>query len=133
MNARYFKEQICEELDGASQYLKKAIDCYKTHPEWSRQFAEMSEAEQHHATNLYKMFIEMYAESQGKDPYMSSMRDGIMECFSSLMRKIEDLKTTLSMMSTETKNEPKYEQPVKSWTAPSVSMAESSTTKAISD
>lgn len=131
MNARYFKEQICEELDGASQYLKKAIDCYKTHPDWSKQFAEMSEAEQHHATNLYKMFIEMYAESQGKDPYMSSMRDGIMECFSSLMRKIEDLKTTLSMMNTNTIKELKMEQP-KPWVAPVVS-TESSTTKAISD
>ena len=132
MNARYFKEQICEELDGASQYLKKAIDCYKTHPDWSKQFAEMSEAEQHHATNLYKMFIEMYAESQGKDPYMSSMRDGIMECFSSLMRKIEDLKTTLSMMTHEEKvKETKTEQP-KPWVAPVVS-TESSTTKAISD
>lgn len=99
MSPRYFKEQICEELDGASQYLKKAIDCMKSHPEWSDKFIEMSEAEQNHATNLYKMFIEMYAESQGKDPFMTSMRDGIIDCFSKNMRKIEDLKTTLSMMN----------------------------------
>ena len=98
MNAKYFKEQICEELDGASQYLKKAIDCFKSHPEWSKKFWDMSEAEQKHAANLYKMFMELYSESEGRDPYMSSMRDGIMECFSNNMRKIEDLKASYGIM-----------------------------------
>ena len=99
MTPKYFKEQICEELDGASQYLKKAIDCMKSHPEWSKAFKSMSEQEQHHATELYKMFMEMYTESDGKDQYMAQMRDGIMECFSIQMRKIEDLKVTYGLMS----------------------------------
>ena len=132
MNPRYFKEQICEELDGASCYLKKAIDCHKSNPEWIDKFVEMAEAEQHHATTLYKMFIEMYAETNGEDSHMSALRDSIMDCFSTKMRKIEDLKTTLSMMTHEEKvKETKTEQP-KPWVAPTVS-AESSTTKAISD
>ena len=96
----------------------------------------MSEAEQHHATNLYKMFMEMYAESQGQDPYMTAMRDGIMDCFSSSMRKIEDLRTTLDMMMHKEKRENiniKTEQP-KTWAAPVISTpGESSTLKAISD
>lgn len=129
MNARYFKEQICEELDGASCYLKKAIDYMKTHPDWSRKFVEMSEAEQQHATNLYKMFIEMYAESQGKDSYLTSMRDGIMDCFSKNMRKIEDLKTTLSMMDYEdTKSDDS-----KAWADLTPKAAGSSTLKMISE
>ena len=134
MNARYFKEQICEELDGASCYLKKAIDVFKSNPEWIDKFVEMAEAEQGHATTLYKMFIEMYAETNGEDSHMSQLRDSIMDCFSTKMRKIEDLRTTLSMMSHEekkTKETVKMEQP-KPWVAPSVS-TESSTLKAISD
>lgn len=33
MNPRYFKDQICEELDGACDYLKKAIDTMAAHEE----------------------------------------------------------------------------------------------------
>ncbi len=112
MNPKYFKDQICEELDGASCYLKKAIDMMKSHPEWSEKFKSMSEAEQNHATELYKMFMELYAESQGKDVYMTSMRDSIMECFSNQMRKIEDLKTTYDMMmyQEDKKGVPSYER-----------------------
>ena len=112
MNPKYFKDQICEELDGASCYLKKAIDMIKSHPEWSEKFKSMSEAEQHHATELYKMFMELYAESQGKDVYMTSMRDSIMECFSTQMRKIEDYKTTYDMMmyQEDKKGVPSYER-----------------------
>jgi len=98
MTPRYFKEQICEELDGASQYLKKAIDCVKTHPEWSKEFKRMSEMEQEHATTLYKMFMEMYTGQETKDPWMEQMRDAIMDCFSRQMRKIEDLKATYGLM-----------------------------------
>lgn len=104
MNAKYFKEEICEELDGASDYLKKAIDTFKSHPEWSKKFWDMSEAEQNHAACLYKMFMELYSESEGKDPYMISMRDGIMNCFSSNMRRIEDLKASYGIMSKEQSN-----------------------------
>ena len=105
MTPRYFKEQICDELDGSCKYLKKAIDCMKTHPEWSKTFKHMSEMEQDHATALYKMFMEMYTEQESKDPWMEQMRDGIMECFSSNMRKIEDLKVTYGLMeNTEKKN-----------------------------
>ena len=105
MTPRYFKDQICDELDGACKYLKKAIDCMKTHSEWSKKFKTMSEMEQEHATTLYKMFMEMYTEADKKDPRMEQMRDAIMECFSSNMRKIEDLKATVGIMeNTEKKS-----------------------------
>ena len=94
---RYFKEQICDELDGAVCYLKKAIDWYKTKPEWSEKFYTMAEAEEHHATELYKMFMQLYSESQ-ETTYMTKMFDLIMDCFSQQMRKIENCKATYSLM-----------------------------------
>ena len=115
MNPKYFKDQICEELEGASCYLQKAIDTMKSHPEWSGKFKSMSEAEQNHATELYKMFMGLYAESQGKDAYMTSMRDAIMECFSKQMRKIEDYRTTYDMMMYQGESKevmPSYERSV---------------------
>lgn len=101
MTARDFKEQICEELDGACNYLKKAIDYSASRPNWSSCFESMAEMEQGHATSLYKMFMELYTESEGKDAYMTQMRDAIMECFSTKMRKIEDLKSTYDIMKHE--------------------------------
>lgn len=103
--AKYFKDQICDELKGAVCYLKKAIDWIKIRPDWAEKFYTMAEAEEKHATELYKMFMQMYSESQGIDSYMSQMRDIIMDCFSTEMRKIEDCKSTYSIM-TSTKNEP---------------------------
>ena len=101
MHPRYFKEQICDELEGAVDYLKKAIDTVSEHPDWSEQFRDMADMEQEHATTLYKMFMEMYTEGKGADPRMSQMRDMIMDCFSTKMRKIEDCKATYGMMAQE--------------------------------
>ena len=99
MNAKWFKDHICDELEGATCYLKTAIDTMKNYPEWSKKFEDMAEMEQHHATELYKMFMDMYTDTEGTDPYMKTMRDGIMNCFSTEMRKIEDYKTTYEMMA----------------------------------
>ena len=100
MNPKYFKDQICDELDGACDYLKKAIDCMKSHPEWSKKFKTMSEAEEHHATELYKMFMDWYTDNN-QDGYAQSIRECIMGCFSESMRKLEDYKVTYEMMSKE--------------------------------
>lgn len=105
MNARWFKDEICEELEGACEYLKCAIDTMKSRPEWSEHFRKMADMEQEHATWLYKMFVEMYAESQGEDRYMTGMRDEIMDCFSKHMKTIEDYKTTYDMMLEKEKME----------------------------
>ena len=114
MNAKWFKEEICEELEGAANYLKCAIDTMKSHHEWSKKFRKMADMEQEHATCLYKMFVEMYTETQGNDSYMTAMRDEIMNCFSKHMRTIEDYKTTYDMMlekeSKEDEEEISYER-----------------------
>ena len=114
MNAKWFKDHICDELDGAACYLKCAIDSMKSHQEWSGKFHSMSEAEQHHATELYKMFMDMYTDTEGTDPYMKSMRDAIMGCFSEKMRKIEDYKTTYDMMVKQESRGSEYERNIAS-------------------
>lgn len=111
MTARDFKEQICEELDGACNYLKKSIDYIVKRPKWSDCFYHMADMEQDHATSLYKMFMELYTESEGKDTYMTQMRDAIMECFSTKMRKIEDLKSTYLIMDNKVHHEEQIPEP----------------------
>lgn len=111
MNAKYFKEQICEELEGACDYLKKAIDCMKHYPEWSKKFKSMSDAEEHHATELYKMFMDWYTNEENQDSHAQAMREGIMNCFSEYMRKLEDHRITYDMM---VKEDAKQATPMKS-------------------
>ena len=98
MQAIWFKDEICEELKGAENYLKCAIDTAKNYPDWSKTFYEMAEQEQEHATNIYEMFIDMYTNSEEPSSYMKSLRDSIMQCFSESMRKIEDHKTMYDTM-----------------------------------
>ena len=130
LSPRYFKEKVCEELEDASHYLKKAIDVCKTNPEWSMTFKHMADGEQEHATDIYRMFMEMYTTAEKRDQFMEAMRDGIMECFSIHMRKIEDLKATYDMMMHQNYQTSSPQKEVKSWNPP---ITESSTLKAISE
>lgn len=54
----YFRDQIMDELDGAKNYIRLAMQSKGSHPAWAKMFVEMSSAELGHATNLYKMFNE---------------------------------------------------------------------------
>lgn len=114
MTPRDFKEQICDELDGACNYLKCAIDYVSTWHNWSACFYAMAGMEQEHATSLYKMFMELYTENEGKDSYMTQMRDGIMGCFSDKMRKIEDLKATYHIVEHKEHSEAQMSEPEES-------------------
>ena len=64
MNMEYFKEQICEELDGAYDYAKKGIEIKAMVPAWGKMFIDMANAEMGHANNLFRMMNEYYAETQ---------------------------------------------------------------------
>lgn len=65
MNIWYFKEQIPDELHGAKDYIKRAIEIRAMHSEWGKRLADMSEAELEHAETLYRMFQEYYAKLSG--------------------------------------------------------------------
>lgn len=62
MNIWYFKEKIPDELDGAKDYIKRAIEIRAMHMPWAKQLVDMSAAELEHATMLYKMFQEYYSK-----------------------------------------------------------------------
>lgn len=68
MNAWYFKTQIPDELHGAKDYIKRAIEIRPMHAPWAKDLVEMSAAELDHATKLYKMFQEYYAKMQQEYP-----------------------------------------------------------------
>ena len=67
MNVCYFKDKIPDELYGAKEYIKRAIEIRLMNPSWAKDLVEMSSAELEHATKLYKMFQEYY--SKLKDLY----------------------------------------------------------------
>ena len=54
------KDQIAEELDGAKNYIKYAIEKKGSAPNWAKSFVDMSAAELGHASTLFKMFEECY-------------------------------------------------------------------------
>lgn len=52
----YYNAQISDQLDGARNYIKRAIKLKAEHADWSSTYAKMSEAELGHAENLMTMF-----------------------------------------------------------------------------
>ena len=56
----YFKKLLCDELDGAKEYVKLALEFKSTYPEWAKMFLDMSAMELSHAANIYRMSSESY-------------------------------------------------------------------------
>lgn len=92
MNAEYFEDHIYEELDGACDYIKKAIELKAMDAAMSKTFVDMSAAELNHATQLHKMFGEYYAKVIGaykeKPEYLVEVKDRIEEVFPEKSAKI---------------------------------------------
>lgn len=81
MDAKYFEEHIMEELNGACDYIKKAIELKAMDPAMSKILVEMSAAELDHAAKLHTMFGTYYAKVTGayKEPpgYLKEIKDDI--------------------------------------------------------
>lgn len=107
MNPKYFKDKIYVELNEAQEYMKKAIDSIKSYPKWSSIFKTMSDDRYEHAGMLYKMFLDLYLESEDQKIYLNSLRDTIVEMFASMTRKIEGYRATYDLITDneETGNE----------------------------
>lgn len=60
MNQVYLKEHLCDELDGAKEYIQRAIEIKAMDPTWGKMLYEMSMEELSHATNFYKMSQDYY-------------------------------------------------------------------------
>lgn len=62
MDFDYFYSQICEELSGAKEYVKHALEVKPMNPRWGDLFLSMSATELEHAKSLKEMLDEYYAE-----------------------------------------------------------------------
>ena len=75
MNIVYLHKMICEELDGAREYIMEAKKIQKDYPAFSKTFVEMSKAELSHAENLFKMAETMIEEMKSSSPESSEFID----------------------------------------------------------
>ena len=98
MNPKYFKDKIYMELNESCEYMKKSIDSMKTYPKWSYTFKVMSDERYAHAQQLYKMFMELYLDSNGQETYLNSLRDAIVETLASQSRLIEGYRATYDLI-----------------------------------
>ena len=56
----YFKDKIHDELCGAKEYVKMALEFKSSHPNWAKMFLDMSAAELNHSASLYRIADEYY-------------------------------------------------------------------------
>ena len=87
----YLIKQIMDELNGAVDYAKKAVEVKMDHPSWCRTFMHMSDMEASHASNLKKMYEEAKVDSE-------EYRDGykrIIKMFADTMEEITKIKKML--------------------------------------
>ena len=63
MTLEYFHDKICDELSGAEDYITFAMEVRAMDASFGKQFADMSAMELDHATRLYKMFEQYYAQA----------------------------------------------------------------------
>lgn len=61
MDLIYLCGQIDDELHGAKDYIKRAIEIKPLNQEFAKNFAQMAEAEKEHALKIYSM-LNTYAE-----------------------------------------------------------------------
>lgn len=97
MTFSYFRSKICEELEGACEYIKKALELKISNPSWAKQYVEMSAAELNHATAQFKMFEEHYTnitstfseEQKAAMPWLSEVRSEIVDLYSERYAKVK--------------------------------------------
>ena len=97
---KWFKDKILGELDASYNYMKKAIDVAKHHPDWAYAFKVMSDDRYDHSEKLYKMFIDYYREDhpEQNESYMNSIRDVIIETLTDKTRLIDGYKVTYDLL-----------------------------------
>lgn len=86
----YLKNHILEEIDGAIDYMEKAIEFKGTDKGYI--FRQMSEAEAHHANTLTKIFNSMDKPDEVNDAHYADMNKEILNKYSTSMGKLEAMK-----------------------------------------
>lgn len=98
MNQTYLKEHIKEELDGAKDYIMRAIEIKAMDPNWGKMLYKMSVEELEHATNFYNMSVDYYnkvtsAYKESPD-YLDECMDEMTEIFmeeSATIKKMHEM------------------------------------------
>lgn len=97
MDLCYLKDQICDELHGAKDYIKHAFEIRPMAPTWAKSLVAMSATELEHATMLYKMFEEYHAklvETYGEDKmpeYLEELIEEIVDLYTEKSAKVKYL------------------------------------------
>lgn len=93
MNLEYFKHQIYDELCGAEEYIRHAIEIKAMESNWGALLVDMSSAELKHATNLYNMAQEYYVKMTSKytviPEYIKQMWEDLTKYYTEMTAKIK--------------------------------------------
>lgn len=87
---KYLKDHILEEIEGALDYMEKAVTYKGT--DWGCMFYKMSAMELDHANHLVKMFNATKKPSNVTDAEHAAMNKEILEAYSTSMGKVEAMK-----------------------------------------
>ena len=88
----YLSNHIKEEIEGAIDYLTKALEWKSRDKDISSKFYKMSEMEVEHANCLTKMFTSMDKPDDVSDGEFNIMQKSIIEEYARSMSKIEHMK-----------------------------------------
>ena len=87
---KYLKEHIVEEVDGAVDYMKKALE-HKGTPDGCA-FRKMAEAELGHANELTKMFHETERPANMTSDEYAEVQKAVLDKYITAMGQIEAMK-----------------------------------------
>ena len=88
----YLSKHIHEEIEGAMDYMTKALEWKAKNTDIAHKFYKMSEMELEHANCLTKMFNSMDKPDNVTDADFSAMYKTILDAYTQSMSKIEAMK-----------------------------------------
>lgn len=88
MDILYYNNQIRDELDGACDYIQRAITCKDTNSDRASAFAKMSEMELDHASKLLDMFKEDYSKENTSDPIYPQIKQLLLNMYAEYYAKV---------------------------------------------
>ncbi len=89
MDILYYNNQIRDELDGACDYIQRAISCKDTNSDRASTFAKMSEMELDHASKLLDMFKEDYSKEATSDSIYSQIKQLLLNMYAESYAKVK--------------------------------------------
>ena len=97
MDLKYFEHQIIDELQGAKDYIQRAIEIKPMSPRWGKLFYDMSMQEATHADNLYSMFNEYCSKVTGSfeeiPKYICETRENVVKTYTEEMATIKTMQS----------------------------------------